>query len=266
MVLYTYLVNKPYLWITALAASGAGQRDPGSGVESIGGMIMAPVKSGRFAYDPESIIWLRKQMKLSQAATAKRLGVSVNTLSRWETGKTIPDANSLAALFSLGAQHGTPPSFFRRRPSTAKPPKGRSRLIVVWDFQNVALHPGQVADGDRRIRAELERRFACASERLFKAFASPIQDAASELLNERGWRVFEDEDDIDADLASHAKSDCGQEPADSDLVLIAADGGYAELVEELRDRRVSVHVLSVGQQVSIRLRRAVGDDRCLTVA
>ncbi len=226
---------------------------------------MTPVKAGRFEYDPDSIISLRKQMKLSQAATAKRLGVSVNTLSRWETGATIPDANSLAALFSLGAQHGTPPTFFRRRPSTAKPSKGRSRLIVVWDFQNVALHPGQVADGDRRIRAELERRFAGASERLFKAFASPNQDAASELLNERGWRVFEDEDDIDADLASQAKSDCGQEPADTELVLIATDGGYAELVVELRERRVSVHLLCVGKPVSTRLRRAVGDGHCLTV-
>jgi len=47
---------------------------------------------------------------------AELLGVPANTLSRWETGITVPDANALSAIISIAKEHGMePPSFFDLR-------------------------------------------------------------------------------------------------------------------------------------------------------
>lgn len=226
---------------------------------------MTPAKPGRFEYRPESIASLRKQLKLSQPVAAKQLGVSVNTLSRWETGATIPDANSLASLYSLGARHGHQPSFFQRRRAQPKPSKGRARLLVFWDFQNAPVVANQIGLFDQRIRATLRLRFPEAADLQFKAFANPAQATATDVLIDHGWRVFESDEDVDADLKAQAKSDGGQRPTDTHLVLIAADGEYTGLVKQLDDRDVSVHVLTVRQKVSARLKQAVGSDRCLAL-
>ena len=58
---------------------------------------MAPIKSDQFeyAFRPQSIEVLRKQLGLTQAGLAEELDVPVNTVSRWETGATTPDAPGL---------------------------------------------------------------------------------------------------------------------------------------------------------------------------
>ena len=158
---------------------------------------MAPIKAGKYEYKPETLVRLREQMGLTQAKMAERLGVPSNTLSRWETGATKPDAESLAAIYSLAMEKGITPVFFQKRRPLVKQSKGRSRLLVMWDVQNVSPPAHQVAAMTSWIRGELDHRFANASYRRYKAFASPHQTAATDVLEQLGWRVWEDEEDID---------------------------------------------------------------------
>ena len=89
---------------------------------------MAPVKPGRFKFDPGSIAQVRNRLGLSQKKLAALLGIPPNTLSRWETGATTPDADSLAAIYSVAAKHGMSTQFFRKRKKAAKVSKKHPRL------------------------------------------------------------------------------------------------------------------------------------------
>ena len=77
---------------------------------------MAPIKQGLYEFRKDSLIEIRKELGVSQGKMAEILGVPANTLSRWETGATIPDAGSLASIYSLARDHGIDtPSFFGMR-------------------------------------------------------------------------------------------------------------------------------------------------------
>ena len=131
---------------------------------------MVPIKTGQFEFSPRSLVEIRERLGLSQAKMAELLGIPANTLSRWETGATTPDAQSLAAVFSAASHRGITPNFFKRRRPVSKPSMQRSRLLAMWDFQNLGLAPADVATVDSWIRVELERRFSSTSYRRFKAF------------------------------------------------------------------------------------------------
>ena len=55
---------------------------------------------------------MRQTLGLSQSAMAAMLDLPKNTVSRWERGETTPDAESLAAVYSLGMEKGVAPNFF----------------------------------------------------------------------------------------------------------------------------------------------------------
>ena len=226
---------------------------------------MVPTRGGKYEYRPDAIVSLRKRLKQTQAELAKDLGVPPNTLSRWETGATTPDAQSLAALYSLGAAEGAPPQFFQRKRLAPKPGKGRPRLLVMWDFQNAAVRAHEVQERDARVRSELDKRFASSSYRLFKAFATPAHEAATDVLADRGWRVWEDSTDMDGELIAQARSDCGHEPKDTTFVLIGKDGDYADLVTDLKEQGVLVHLLTFGPPPSEKLVAAVGKRRWIQI-
>ena len=78
---------------------------------------------------------------------------------------------------------------------------------------------------------------------------------------ELGWRVWEDDEDIDDEIIAQAKSDCGQDPKDTILVLIAQDGDYIDLINELRDQGVVVYLFTRQQRYSQRLTQAVPRDQ-----
>jgi len=197
---------------------------------------------------------------------AKNLGVPPNTLSRWETGATTPDAETLAALYSLGAVEGVPPQFFLRRKLPPKPAsKGRPRLLVMWDLQRAGVQALDALEVDSRIRAELESRFAAASYRLFKLFSTPSYARITDALSDGGWRVWEDYLDMDGELMDHAMSDCGQEPEATNFVLIANEGGYVELIKDLEEQGVLVHLLTVGSRYDQTLVQAVPRGRWMQV-
>ncbi len=226
---------------------------------------MVPIKGGRYEYRPDSIVALRKQLGQTQAQMAKQLGIPANTLSRWETGATTPDATSLAALYSLGAAQGVPPQFFKRKRPSPKPRKGRSRLVVMWDLQNAAVSALEAESRDSNIRGELDRRFSGSSHRLFKVFSTPPQERATDVLAARGWRVWEDDSDMDDELIAQARSDCGQEPGETTFVLIANDGDYRDLIRDLEKQEVAVHVLALGRGPSKRLAGVVGKEGLIRI-
>ncbi len=77
---------------------------------------MAPVNQGMYEFKKDSLTEIRKRMGVSQNKMAELLGVPANTLSRWETGATVPDAGALAAIYSLAREQGVDtPLFFGMR-------------------------------------------------------------------------------------------------------------------------------------------------------
>lgn len=79
---------------------------------------MTPINEGMYEFKNDSLIEIRKRMGISQSKMAEFLGVPANTLSRWETGTTVPDAGALAAIYSLAKDKGIDnPSFFGIRKS-----------------------------------------------------------------------------------------------------------------------------------------------------
>ena len=219
---------------------------------------MAPGKPGRYEFSPESLVKIRTQLSLSQTKMAKLLGIPANTLSRWESGTTTPDAESLASVYSAAMEHSVTPGFFRKRRPVPKQSKERSRLLVMWDFQNVPPSRGAVAKAADWITSQLGTRFAAASYRRFKAFSHPSQTAATDELQKFGWRVWEDDEDMDDEIIAQCKSDCGQEPKDTILVLVTKDGDFTELVEELKERGVDVYLGSPAAGPNQKLVHVVG--------
>ena len=224
---------------------------------------MAPVNQKLYRFSPESIVQLRERLGLSQAELARSLGVPPNTVSRWEIGTTTPDAASLAAIHSIAMERGITPSFFRkkRKKQTVK----RTRLLVVWDFENLAAQIQHVPDIDAWLRAECEKRFPKTTHRIFKAFvrATPgysLYDP-SDTLENHDWKVWEESENLDETVIDHCKSDCGHEPSRTILVLVARDGDYADMINELKDRKVQVYLLGFG--FSQELVNAVGKRRLI---
>ena len=224
---------------------------------------MTQVERDRYVFHHQSILEIRSLLGLKQMAMAEELGVPANTLSRWETGVTTPDAASLAKLYSIAVERGITPEFFRRRRPRAKKGKSRDRVLVFWDFQNAGVTKNQLAAVASGVKQKLEARFGAASYRRYKAFGSAQQASATDELANLGWRVFEDDRDIDKELISQAKSDAGQEPIETTLVLIANDRDYASFVNELKGQGVDIYLGTRSANPSEKLVEAIGASRLI---
>ena len=222
---------------------------------------MAPIKQGKYEFRHSSLTALRQRMKLKQKKMAELLEIPANTLSRWENGVTKPDADSLAAIYSLAKEHGVTAEFFERRKPTAKLTNHRSRLIVTWDFEGVAVQSHQLPEIESWIKSELDRRFSSSSQKLFKAFAWTSQSKEADELSGMGWRVFEDDEGLVDAIYDDARSDCGHDPTDTTYVLIAKEELYVELVNELRDRGVRVYLITPPRNYEQALIEAVDSKR-----
>ena len=223
---------------------------------------MAPVKLGRYEFNTRSIADIRSRLKLSQAKFAELLGVPKNTVSRWETGTTTPDANSLAAIYSVAVAEGITPGFFKKAQPVqrAAPP---SRLLVMLDFQSISNFFSPVFQPwssvlnldkfDKIVCDDLSSRFPRLKERHFKAFTYPQHSDALERLE---WDVWEDYDSLAGEVKHHVKSDCGQNPEGTCLVLITQNEEFSELIQEMKRIGVSVYLLAP-PSVSQKLHSAV---------
>ena len=220
---------------------------------------MVPVRRQGYKFDRGSIIALRQRLGLSQSQLAGRLGISQNSLSRWETGATTPDADYLAAIYSVGAEEGIVPSFFVKD-AVRENVEVRDVALVYWDIQNLAPTLQSVAERDSFIRAEVKRRVPQAKRKLFKAFSSPAHQIATTQLEQKEWRVWEDEGDWDDEIYDQVLSDAGHSPRSTVVFLLTADGDHTETVEELKRRGVRVYLIAP-PTASESLVRAVGAKR-----
>lgn len=205
---------------------------------------MAPVRAHRYEFNAKSIAAVRTRMKMKQTKLAELLGVPANTLSRWETGATTPDANSLAAIYSIAQDNGQSVNFFEERAMPPRAQNQRSRAVIMADFQNLGVSTQNVQAFNDFVRSEVNRRVPGATSTIFKAFSSPHQSEATDGLQSLGWRIWEDESDWDDDIAQQAKSDCGADPQGIALFLITRDGDFVDLVNVLRRRGVRVYLLA----------------------
>ncbi len=206
---------------------------------------MAPVRPGTYLFRKESIAELRQRLGLSQAAMAARIGVPKNTVSRWETGETTPDAQSLAAIYSLGMEVGVVTTFFA--PAKQKAPV-RDAALVYWD---VPTHYGwhMIEPLSTAIMAEVKRRVPSAKRQLFKAFVGRNDVYLTRGLESHGWRVWESTTwmgfaDWSEEIYDQALSDAGQNPDGSVVFLVTADTRHVELIQELQGRNVRVYLVT----------------------
>jgi len=205
---------------------------------------MAPTKKGSYEFKPSSLVDIRNKLNISQAEMANRIGVPPNTLSRWENKATVPDAKSLASIYSLAVDHGISPTFFGIRKDTKPSQKIRDRLLVMWDFQTLGLQAYQVEEAERWIKSELKRRFHNMTVEMLKAFSHPSQSSATEKLVESGWRVWEEPSGMDEELIDQARSDAGQDPKATILILITRDAEFIGLIDEMHKKGVRVYLVS----------------------
>jgi len=212
------------------------------------------LEHGVYRFDPVTIVEVRQRLRLSQTDLAQLLGIPSNTLSRWETGKTTPDANSLASIYTVAQNGGLNVNFF-----SYSVPGRRNRLVIALDFQNVALASKSVAEMDRWLMSQLQSISPQCEFELFKAFCRPDQAAAIEELRKLKWKTRVKDENIDSVLVQECKNDCGQNPDDTTLVLCSKDGDFSGLVEEMRTWGVRVLVIGPAN-TSLKLRTAAGND------
>ena len=201
---------------------------------------MTPIKQGKYEFKKISLIDVRNQIGINQSKMADLLGIPANTLSRWETGATVPDAKHLAAFYSIAKAHGITPAFFETRD---KINPFQYNLIVIWDFQTSGISPIWLQYEHNIIMTELQKRFSGMNP-LMKAFVDPKQQEESKILTNLGWRVIEDDTDILKDIYDDARSDSGHNPEGTVLVLISTDDEFVELLDELTKKEVKVYVMS----------------------
>jgi len=199
---------------------------------------MVPIKQGKYEFKSASLKEVRKRIGISQAQMAKRLGIPANTLSRWENGATAPDATHLAAFYSLAKEYNVTPAFFGLRDSLFP-----YDLVVSWDFQTVGTSAMSEQFAHSTILQELRQRFTGKTP-LFKAFAHPTQNEAAKELQNLGWRLCVDEDEVFQYIIEDAKSDCGHNPEETIFVLISDDNNFGNLIDELKSTGVQVYVMS----------------------
>ena len=215
---------------------------------------MAPVEKGSYRFDPKGIVDIRNRLGITQFQMALLLGVPPNTLSRWETGKATPDAHSLAAIFSFAQERGLHPSFFRKFVEG-----DRTRLVVILDFQNLGVSALSIKQMDRYIMEEVERIAPSTHHEVFKAFASPDQVVGVSELKKLKWQVRIDKSDQDEAIIQQVRSDCSQDAEDTILVICSRDGDFSELVKEMQQWGVLVHIMGA-HNASQRLRDAVDSE------
>jgi transcriptional regulator with XRE-family HTH domain len=244
---------------------------------------MTAVKKGIYEFDPNSIKIIRQKLNLSQSDLAQMVGdeTTKTTISRWENAKSTPDAKSLAIIYSIAAQGGIMPEFFKKSENRS----GRSRLISSWDLQNWSPRYDNLKTTAELIKRTLSEKFPSATYKLFKLFATDSSQNSSlnnnqyfnqyfqqwwatlnptknDNLDELGWRVKKYAQNVDEELDAQSYSDCMQDPKDTTFVLISKDGDFAGLIQDLRKEGVSTYLIAM-QGSSQKLIESVGEKRLI---
>ena len=224
---------------------------------------MVPIRPDHFNYtfDPNTLDSLRKRLGLTQAALAEQLDIPVNTVSRWETGATTPDAKALAAIYSIAKGRGVTPQFFKRRADLTRTQNQQTKLFFVWDFQNRGLDSSDIEDEMLYIQKYLDLRFPrTRSSRQFWAYTAPHQRAASQELKRDGFDVYESSFDADSQIIKDVLEACQTRPTKTVVILVTDDGNFSDMLLELKRAKVDTYVWGT-DECSERLLKALGDER-----
>ena len=220
-------------------------------------LSMAPVKPGSYTFRKESLVEIRQRLGLSQVQMAAKLGVPKNTVSRWETGATVPHADSLAAIYSVAREKGIMPTFFAPEKLRASI---RDTALVYWDIDSVAPYGGNLGDWDTFVVTEVDKRVPGFKHSQFKVFTGIPHTPAVNRLEDLDWDIWEG----DPDIVHHALSESGQKPDASVVFLITTRPDYADLIKRLKDEGVRVYLMAPSS-VSDVLVEAVGRKRWLNL-
>ena len=226
------------------------------------GNSLAPIRPSEYThtFSQKTLSDLRQKLCLTQAELAALLDVPVNTLSRWETGKTTPDAHALAALYSTAAERGVTPQFFIRRkdPMTAR--RYRTKRVVMWDFQNLDLKAEDVVDEWNWMHRYLDLIHPkTRSSQVLRAYTSTTQWQAAQALQQTGFEVFQGYFDADSQIEADSIELCAKNPHKTAFILVSNDGDYGPLLRELRENGVEVYIWGTDES-NEHLRVLVGQD------
>ena len=90
---------------------------------------------------PEKILHLRTAQGMSQGDLAERLEVSRQSVSKWETGQSVPDLDKIIRLADL---FGVSVDELVREEARPEPPQPESQIIYM-ERESRGLRPAQVA-------------------------------------------------------------------------------------------------------------------------
>ena len=221
---------------------------------------MVPIRPDHFdfTFDPNTLDSLRKELGLTQAALAEQLDVPVNTVSRWETGATTPDAKALAAIYSIAKGRGVTPQFFKSLKQAQIQP---INLVFVWDFKDRAFDASDIEDEFLYIRKYLDLFFPkTRSSRHLLAYRPSHLYEFREELRRLGFEVVESQPFTDSEIFRHVQEVCQTQPAKSVVIFGTDDGNLSDKLLELK--RTNVHAYVWGTDAcDERLRKVLGDER-----
>ena len=221
---------------------------------------MVPIRPDHFNYtfDPNTLDSLRKRLGLTQAVLAEQLDIPVNTVSRWETGATTPDAKALAAIYSIAKERGVTPQFFR---SLKQAQNQRTKLVFVWDFKDCAFDASDIEDEFLYIRKYLDLCFpkTRSSRQLLAYRPSHLYEVRAK-LKQLGFVVVESYFYTDSEINRRVQEACQTQPAKTVAILGTDDGNFIDKLLELERKSVDAYVWGT-DECNERLRKALGDGR-----
>ena len=184
---------------------------------------MVPIKQEYYKYrfDPDVLRVIRAKLSLSQAKLAEMLDVPPNTLSRWETGATAPDARALAAIYSIAKKKDITPEFFKKQ-SEHRPKKQWTKMLLAWDFQNAGLDAKDVNEEWEYMNKYLNLFHPDSrAYRILRSYSSPNQNSATEILRSLKFDVKEGYFDADSQLIRDSMVECENSPEKWEYILPA---------------------------------------------
>lgn len=131
----------------------------------------------------ENIVSMRKIRGFSQEALAEKVGVTRQTVSKWEVGESLPDLEKAAALAeALGVSVDELISYDQKNSSLPMPPKGKHMfgMVTVGDKGQIVIPAKarkifEINPGDRLIVLGDENQgLALMSEKKFMEFAKTV--------------------------------------------------------------------------------------------
>lgn len=234
---------------------------------------MPPIRPEDYAYRfrPAMLRELRELLKLTQAQLAALLEIPVNTLSRWELGNNLPDANALAAIYSIATERGVTPQFFEERRNMMSKRKTRKTRIIDWDFQNLGLKAEYIGETCEELNGYLNTMYGSPSNlgqyayiptRLGYPWGVEHSPQGKE-LHKAGFKLFSCDVDADQKIIEDGKRVFGNpsnfKPTESAYILISDDGDYAKYLNDARSLGIETFVFGT-DECSQKLIKAVGQD------